>query len=226
MKNSVHRSDSQLATVAATSESWSRSSAGRRNAKPVAVISRPLRLSGRRCQAISPQAAKEPPISRRITSIGFDRRAAEHDRREHGQPRPPRRRPTARAGRRAGGSGAAKRSTASAPAPLRGRATVSPAIARPPIRREGPPTGGRSGCRPTVDRAKAGPEARRTRPGRAVRRSAGGPLPLPLGDRGRRRHPPGLRGRARPHRGRGRTRAHRRASPCARASAPVKPSAP
>jgi hypothetical protein len=37
-----------------------------KNPKPVAVISSPLRLSGRRCQAISPHTANDPPTSRRI----------------------------------------------------------------------------------------------------------------------------------------------------------------
>ena len=44
------------------------SSGNRRNPAPVAVISSPVRLSGRWCQAISPQPANEPPTSLYTTS--------------------------------------------------------------------------------------------------------------------------------------------------------------
>ena len=36
--------------------------------KPVSVISGPVRLSGRRCQAISPQAMNDPPTERLTTA--------------------------------------------------------------------------------------------------------------------------------------------------------------
>ena len=41
-----------------------------RNANPVAVISRPLWLSGRRRHATSPHAANNPPTIRKTTSTG------------------------------------------------------------------------------------------------------------------------------------------------------------
>ena len=53
-----------------------RAAAQMKNAKPVAVISAPLRLSGRRRQATRPQAANEPPTSAKTTwrpSIGSSR---------------------------------------------------------------------------------------------------------------------------------------------------------
>ena len=57
-----------------------------RNPKPVAVISSPLRLSGRRRQAISPHAANEPPMSRSTTSTASIGLApAQDDGREHAQ---------------------------------------------------------------------------------------------------------------------------------------------
>jgi hypothetical protein len=55
--------------VTASDESRGPSSAGTKNANPVAVISMPLRLSGRRRQAISPHAANEPP-TRLSTTAG------------------------------------------------------------------------------------------------------------------------------------------------------------
>ena len=40
-----------------------------RNANPVAVISAPVRLSGRRCHATSPDAANDPPTRPNTTSM-------------------------------------------------------------------------------------------------------------------------------------------------------------
>ena len=67
-KRTLQRSTSSTASVSPSGVASSPSSVGRKNAKPVAVISAPLRLSGRRCQATMPQAANEPPTQANTTS--------------------------------------------------------------------------------------------------------------------------------------------------------------
>src|SRR4051812_16255202 len=64
----VHTSESRNAAVCAAGESSCVSSGPRNSAKPVAVMSWPARLSGRRCQATRPQTANEPPVMRLRTS--------------------------------------------------------------------------------------------------------------------------------------------------------------
>jgi len=60
----VHTSSVSIDRVCATGVSICESSGKMKNEKPVTVMSTPLRLSGRRRQAISPAAANEPPIMR------------------------------------------------------------------------------------------------------------------------------------------------------------------
>jgi len=60
----VHRSEVRADSVWATGTWTWLSSGARKNPAPVSVMSSPVRLSGRRRQAISPHAAKEPPTSR------------------------------------------------------------------------------------------------------------------------------------------------------------------
>jgi len=57
---------SRPAVRASGVSSWASRGAAR-NAKPVAVISRPLWLSGRRRHATSPHAANDPPTIRKTT---------------------------------------------------------------------------------------------------------------------------------------------------------------
>ena len=143
---------------------------------------------------------------------GIHRAAAEHERARVRPPRPPQRRSRAAARTPRRWIATATRSSSSEPLPVRGRTTVSPAIASRRSSR-GPPAGGRSGWRPTVDRATTGSEGPREPTDRA-QRAAGCQLgPPPSRPPGR---PATPRGRERSHRGRGRTRARRSASPCAR----------
>ena len=69
-KKSSHRSDSHSARVRATGWSSRPSTGARKTAKPASVMSRPLRLSGRRRHATNPHAANEAPTSRRTTCTG------------------------------------------------------------------------------------------------------------------------------------------------------------
>ena len=160
MKKSVQRSESQLATVAANSGRRRGAERSRRNANPVAVMSMPLRLSGRRRHAISPHAAKDPPTRRRTTSTGSagpspsttgaSTATSATAATVHSATRTPRR-----------GSAAATRSTSPEPPPLRDRRNrVARHRSRRSVARARRPAG-RSSCRSTVDRAKAGPESPR-----------------------------------------------------------------
>ena len=63
-KNGAQMSSSTSPAVSATPASICLSSSETSRPKPVAVISGPLRLSGRRCHAIRPNAANEPPTRR------------------------------------------------------------------------------------------------------------------------------------------------------------------
>ena len=57
----IHQSTTKIQNVKTSAASiWPRTG-GMKKRKPVAVISAPLRLSGRRRQATSPKAANEPP---------------------------------------------------------------------------------------------------------------------------------------------------------------------
>ena len=66
-KKKIHQSTSSTRAVCARAKSSWPSSGATKNAKPVAVIRLPLRLSGRRRQATSPNAANEPPTSVKTT---------------------------------------------------------------------------------------------------------------------------------------------------------------
>jgi hypothetical protein len=63
----AQRSENTIAAVCPAPASIWASSGLARKPNPVAVMRRPLRLSGRRRQAMSPHAANEPPTSRKTT---------------------------------------------------------------------------------------------------------------------------------------------------------------
>ncbi len=68
MNGIVQMSVKSIAPVWAPDASSSDNSGETKNPKPVTVMSRPLWLSGRRCQATRPHAANEPPSRRKATS--------------------------------------------------------------------------------------------------------------------------------------------------------------
>jgi hypothetical protein len=68
MNGIVQRSVRYIAIVwASGAPSWT-NSGEMKNPAAAATMSAPLRLSGRRCQAIRPHAANEPPSSRKAMS--------------------------------------------------------------------------------------------------------------------------------------------------------------
>ena len=189
MKNSVQRSESQLAAVTAGSVSPSRSSGGEEEGEPggrheqaaAAVRATPPRDQPARGEGTADQAQDDVDRIRRAV--------VEHHRRQHGQ-----------LGHRGGGP---QREPDTAHVDHRGEPVDQPGAAcaprprnrvarhRPAVRHEGPPARDRSGCRSTVDRAKAGPESPRD-PTRhrpvGGQRAAGCRPPLRRG--GRRSHLP------------------------------------